>query len=75
MYKNNPDRSPYTKQLLPEYFLDGERNAMVVLKYFFFLFDARTCSQHAEKELLLLTLQLSLLYNRSANLCNSEERS
>lgn len=35
MYKNNPDRSPYTKQLLPEYFLDGERNAMVVLKYFF----------------------------------------
>lgn len=36
MYKNNPDRSSYTKQLLPEYFLDGERNAMVVLKYFFF---------------------------------------
>lgn len=61
MYKNNPDRSPYTKQLLPEYFLDGERNAMVVLKYIFFLFDARTCSQHAENKLLLLTLQLSLL--------------
>lgn len=60
MYKNNPDRSPYTKQLLPEYFLDGERNTMVALNIFF-LFDARTCSQHAENKLLLLTLQLSLL--------------
>lgn len=61
MYKNNPDRNSYTKHLLPEYYSDGERNAMVVLKYIFFLFDARTCSQHAENKLLLLTLQLSLL--------------